>query len=539
MDELRRPGRTDVGAPVLLACIAGVSVVLAHVSTRWGIAISPDSAAYLSAADHLARTGRLDTYDMVPLTDFPPGYPLLVRGAMPFAGSVDAAARVVAIVTAAVLPVLTWLLARRLGAGPWWSLAAAGVVTASPVLGMTVRSAWTEPTFAVVLLGLVLVLVSAPTDRPVSWCRLGVLVLLTWLAVLVRYVGIGLVAAVPVALLVLGHRRGAGANRTLWVRSGAFAVVAAAGVALLMLWNSARADTIGGPTFLPRSSVIADLEEVFAAFSSWVAPQVFFPRAGHVIVGVGVVTGLIACTVWLARVRRRRAVAVMPVAVMSVAVMSVAGVLLGFVVVSARVRWVLIDPRMLVPFLPLSAAVGAVVASTVTTGSGATGPGATGSGATGRPRGRWRHRAAVAGVVTGVGIVVALTGARSVIEASAAADRGLWFTHEDWRTSPLMAAVDELPPDTALVSSAADAVWAVTRRRPVFLSPPASGVPDAARRRDDERFTAVACAEGYLAWFVNGRPYLVPPDGLRARAELTTVAEFPDGTLYRLTGRDC
>src|SRR5436190_9794232 len=132
---------------VLLGVLAG-AVVLAATGPH-GPGLSPDSAAYLSTADALAHGRGFQTYGRLPLTDFPPGYPLALSAWLEvFGGSVADAARAVNVLALAGLVAGT---AAALAAYVRRAaLRAAGLVllVLAPALLHAGVFAWSEPLFS-------------------------------------------------------------------------------------------------------------------------------------------------------------------------------------------------------------------------------------------------------------------------------------------------------------------------------------------------------------------------------------------------------
>jgi hypothetical protein len=489
-----------------VAGLAAASALVTIAATWQGVGITADGALYMSAADSLASDRRLITYDGQRLTDFPPGYSVLLRVVMVVAGSVDDAARLVGVAAAALLVVLTWSIASRLGAGRGWALTAAAVVASSPAVAVVTRGALSEPPFAVAVLAIALLLARlGPGVRVPSWTMLAALVALTWAAVGFRYLGVGLVPGVALALVVLGGR-----SRASLMRSGASVMVAAGAPAIIVLANRLAAGRLGGPSFLARTRFANDFSKTFRTVAEWLSPALRLSVREGRLVGAVVVLVLVVGATRCARDGDRR----------PAALLALVGGAVVFLLASARIAWASPGTRMLMPFLGVGAAVGVLVAEQ----------------ACGRLQGRTVARFAVYGV-----FVFALVSASvsTLRQTSSVARVGEWYTSDTWRDSPIIAAVDALPPDAIVFSSAPDAVWAQTRRVPTYISPRLVGIPGEVRRADVARFAAAACPGAYLAWVYYVRSYLARPNQLELVADLEVVARYPDGALYRVTRSDC
>jgi hypothetical protein len=139
--------------PLLLVAVVGLIGALIVVrGTANGIGEGNDSSHYLSAADNL-RHGKgfsvsftsgfdplptqaaLDRYGHVPVTHYPPGYPVALAAAdMVVPGGLDAAARVVGALTIAALAFVAYALMRALGATPVLAAVASTVVALTPTV---------------------------------------------------------------------------------------------------------------------------------------------------------------------------------------------------------------------------------------------------------------------------------------------------------------------------------------------------------------------------------------------------------------------
>lgn len=182
-----------------LVGLAGVFVVLVATS-RYGLAVGPDSAAYISTARSLAdRQGFRSYYD--PFAAWPPLLPLLLVGPV----SADMAPQMVAVWPNAIAFGLTVMVI-----GAWvrsatgrLSLALIGqllVIQAEPILHYD----WlmTEPLF-LTLTTLLLWRLAAATSRR-TWPNVLAVAVLASLAWLTRYTGIAAVATGGLVLLVTG-----------------------------------------------------------------------------------------------------------------------------------------------------------------------------------------------------------------------------------------------------------------------------------------------------------------------------------------------
>ena len=251
-------------------------------ATRWGPGTSPDSFGYLSAAVSLAEAGRVDTVTGEPLTQFPPGYPAVLRIVMLTGVSPLSAARLVGIVAAGLLVLVASVLARRTLDSPIARCAVIATAVVAPGLAQIHRMAWTEPLYSVVVLLVLVSLVDLEASgEPPTRTRLLGLAGLTSTAVLLRYAGVGLVPGIALALALLGRRR------RPWAREVVVYVVAACVVpAVWFARNLAVSGDIGGPPLPPVESLFLDLRSLLETVGGGVLPVVDAGGWLSVVVGL-------------------------------------------------------------------------------------------------------------------------------------------------------------------------------------------------------------------------------------------------------------
>ncbi len=140
---------------VVAALLAGLAAALAWLSTRHGVNLSPDSVYYLNVADNVCQgRGLVHTTGLspdqvgaaVPLTVWPPAYPLLLCGLSWLTGSTVAAARGLSILAFAGLAASCLALGRDCLNLKGGVLASLGMVLFTPMLRV-ISFAWSEPLF--------------------------------------------------------------------------------------------------------------------------------------------------------------------------------------------------------------------------------------------------------------------------------------------------------------------------------------------------------------------------------------------------------
>ena len=183
---------------ILLASSAALIVLVA--TSSYGLALSPDSASYVSAARSLTAGNGLTSHKLVPLTWYPPLYPFILSlietlfGLDPVNG-----ARLLSAASFGLIVLLSGQLFRTYLATP--SLIYFGITATlfSPILFRVSTYAWTEPLLIVWTLLFMLVLRDYLGRRSV-----GLLLLLAFvagMASLTRYIGIACAVAGVIAIL--------------------------------------------------------------------------------------------------------------------------------------------------------------------------------------------------------------------------------------------------------------------------------------------------------------------------------------------------
>lgn len=208
---------------VALALLAGYIVY--NATAVYGVGLSQDSVVYMAAAENLAAGRGLLAMDGTPITLWPPLYPatlaLLLRL---FGADVLVSARVINVILAALVVLLTGVYARQLRLAPIFGLGAAAMTAwAYPIVATRIMT-WSEPPFVFFVLLSLMALTRYITHRQLS--ALIIFAVTTALAALTRYVGVVLI---PIGLLVyLAYSQGRWATRLA-------TALALAGVAFLPL----------------------------------------------------------------------------------------------------------------------------------------------------------------------------------------------------------------------------------------------------------------------------------------------------------------
>jgi len=249
---------------VVIVAVAGAALLA--VACRQ-MQFSPDSVHYADVARTLLSEQTAATWHLTinservpdPQLYWPPGYPLLLAGAMAAGLSLHAAAWIVAVLgwTAALVLLVCWL-----PRAEWGLLGAVAFIYLIFVCGVAFR-AWSEGPYSALMFGALICLAMALTRRRARWAfGLGLAAgLLAGGAIMFRYPGLALVPALALTALVApisGPRR-------LQVRAAGL-LSPLAGAALVVGPWVARNLALAGTAFGPERPVSTRaLPDIFAA----------------------------------------------------------------------------------------------------------------------------------------------------------------------------------------------------------------------------------------------------------------------------------
>lgn len=486
----------------VLACAAAVVVMTA---TSLGIGVSPDSVAYLSAAEAIASgRGVLTVVGDAwrPLTHYPPLFPLVV--AIGSLVDMDSTAwiRVLHAVLLIILIVAASLIVHRASGGSVLAAILGGsVLLASDDVVSTFCMAWSEPLFLVLLLAFI----GALGDLLVrgSMPMLVIASLLAAAATLTRYAGVSLVATGALAILAFG-----GAPFLRRLRDATlFSLLAAGPIALWVGRNVFSAGTATSRPLvfhpLPLHVYAGGAETVWTFLThGWPVldrvPRNLQAFAGALFVLSFVVAGLIA---------RRTGNRLLQVMALFVGVHFVTLAAAG-----AVQDYIVLDERHLLPLF----VVGALVVVTLLVRWTA-----------GRPLARV---AIVCVILLHVG-----AGARAVFSfIGESRVAGLGYNSTSWKNSPLIARLRSLPAGIAVRSNADDAIYFLTGRMaaplPMKFDPPST----LTNPRYSQELATIGRNGGVVAWFatVPWRRYAPTREELLAHPALREIAREADGSLF-------
>ncbi|HTQ98748.1 MAG TPA: hypothetical protein VMH83_02110 [Candidatus Acidoferrum sp.] len=247
---------------LLIVCAAGAATV--WYASAWGVGVSPDSAEYLAGARRLHSLGDLFRLP----TQWPPGYPILLKLASLFGGDLYATTRVLqCLLMAGNLAVAMSLLRHVIGRDSLLPIAGGLVLAASYTLWQVNFYAWSEGPFVLCqqLSALWLLhALEAPVERRWLFAAAG----MAALALLFRYAGVAWVGTASLLLLLLT----AGNWRQRLRPAVTFGVVAVAPFAVWIVANKlVRNETTNRQMvihWITGSDALALLREITSWFGS-------------------------------------------------------------------------------------------------------------------------------------------------------------------------------------------------------------------------------------------------------------------------------
>jgi hypothetical protein len=213
------------GATALLAAAAALAV---WCGTPHHLGLSPDSVAYLRAAEQWLATGAAPRGT----AQWPPGYPLLLAGGTATGLAPLQAARLLHALLLALNVVLFALLARRVAPMAWAALLLAALVALQPVWLRPHLVLWSEPAFLALMLADLLLLQAL--QQRVTAGRLAALAGVAAAALLLRYAG-GFLLVLNATVLAWWLPRQQAGRR--WGIALAASVVSALPLAAWLAWR--------------------------------------------------------------------------------------------------------------------------------------------------------------------------------------------------------------------------------------------------------------------------------------------------------------
>lgn len=500
----------------VLLLISLYPAAMVFLATRRGPGITPDSVVYVSAARNFAQRGEMVDYLGLPLTLWPPGLPFILSAFERVGIGSEMAAVLINVVSASLTVLLTYGLAEAVLASPALALVTASVVSTSASTVRVYSMLWTEPLFAVLTLGTLLLLTRAVRTGRLSSVQLVVVAVLISGATLTRIAGLWLV---PIAALgaLLSDRRG-GFRSLGW---GATAgLLSSAGFLIVVTRNLAADAPPLGERFAagltPKGLVVSSLETL----GGYV-----FPPLGNVEILAGfVVAGMLLVS--LLGIARSRS-----------AVPAVISVFVGLYWVSLwysqlRTGIDATSERLLAPVFP--AMVILLILGVRGWCNGASAPSVRDG-----QRGSLSFERVVWVGSTSLLLAAALTGlGTGGLFAVRSSEEGLGYNKFTELASPLAQAVKALPASAGVAADDFPKMYWVSERTSITVIPWTGYYFPPAKAARENRILLERIRSGevsYLADFDRLSTVLTPQSIASAGCGTTKVGDFPDGTLWRVS----
>ena len=230
----------------------------------YGVGLSPDSVAYVSAARNLLAGKGFMLFISDSWIGWPPLFPIVLAGLGLFGADPLAVAGPLNAMTFGAIVFVTTQWLRRQGRFPFLAAWTGFALAVSPPLVLVATHAWSEPLFILfTVLGLIRLDRYLATGRRGPWLEA---VLYAALACLTRYLGLALVLAGAGVLL--------GAPATPFRRAARALAFAGLALAPLGLWLWRNAWVVGSPTghsfnMVPERSWIVNMAATFFALAEW------------------------------------------------------------------------------------------------------------------------------------------------------------------------------------------------------------------------------------------------------------------------------
>lgn len=196
--------RVNLSIPILFTAFLGVLLIL-FMTSRYGAAVSPDSSSYVSVAENLAKGQWYKEFDGAHHRGLPPLFSAILSlfslaGVHPLVG-----ARFFNSAAFGVIVAIGGFWMSKQVKTPGLVVLGTLVFLSGPPLVDVSRWVWSEPGF--IILCCIFVFSLSAFLREPSWHRLALIALLSGLACLQRYAGLGVVLCGAMAILLVALSR--------------------------------------------------------------------------------------------------------------------------------------------------------------------------------------------------------------------------------------------------------------------------------------------------------------------------------------------
>ncbi|MHB1510788.1 MAG: hypothetical protein ACYCST_14635 [Acidimicrobiales bacterium] len=515
-----------LSAAVLLVLLGFPAIVISF-ATRHGLGISPDSVVYAFSARTLMHTGQLRSLTGGPLTIYAPGLPILL-GVLSRTGlSIDAAARFIDIVSATLFVFGTYLLTRKLFSTLWVSITITALTSLIVPSTLTVFTMlWSEPPFLALTVLILLIVTCCIKRHEVPVGLVIVVIALTVLTTLLRFIGIAIVPALFVSIVIA--ERSMPLRKTI-IKATAVCTASSLGLVAIIIRNLSLGYSIFGNRYDSRYPIVTIFRSSVLTVGSYLFPY----NVAHTAAIPGLlVIGLTA--VGLIQVLRKRRVEFLPI--------SIYLVIYSALLLYSELTTVIdpVDQRLLtpvvIPIMLLSVASLAEVVAVARKLSAHVGHGV---------RGWFQAVVSKAGAryaMYSCLIIFLLLFAFQDVQDARAFPNNLGYNSVANQEAPLAVALRRLSTRSEIASNDPYHVYWSTEHGPVLQIPPLvpnyySPTAQTAANLDLLRAGITSGTVKYLAYFNTG-PSNFGPARLRFRGvTFRLVKAFRDGKLYRVVAR--
>jgi len=452
--------------PFLLLGLVGAFLI--YYATAWGPWAFSDATGYITAARNLVAGHGIGAFDpsgrFSPGVSHPPLY-VLALGAVSLLGLEPLqAARAQDILLFGLLVAACGVMLCRVLGSRGAGLAFSALLLVHPALLIAFTSAMAEPPF--ILLGLLSLLFLADYLREPRSATFLAGALAAGGALLSRYPGAAFVLTGAAGMLLWGESKLAVRLR----RAGAFAAIGALPVGVFLLWTATLPEAEGPRALAGAISILPGLERfgrsVGAAMWSWkpVPPAVLLPDWLGGQAPTGLVSGILAAVGLSAvaalaygSIRGLRGHSDLPERTPAGRpLLLVLGLFVGIYLAFFAIAYLVTDPtpdvdsRTLLPLLPALLGMAVGFAQLSSTG--------------------WKdHKGLRSGWIA---LLLAALAGYAVISQDIVVGlhrTGLGYTGREWRDSPTVAAILDLPAGRSLISNEPSAVLLLTGRTPYSI----------------------------------------------------------------------
>ncbi|MBI4489679.1 MAG: hypothetical protein HY694_11385 [Deltaproteobacteria bacterium] len=255
---------------LFLVALSALGSVVLLLGTKWGVGLSPDSTAYISAARNLLSGKGLSVLsysgELTPMTHYPPLFSTLLAGVGFMGVDPVEGARWLNVVLFAANISLVGLSVYAFSRSIWPALAGSFLMMSSLPIVQVHSMAWSEPLFIFFeVLGISLL--ALYVERPRYWI-LAASALAVNLGFLARYAGIALVVTGVTGILLLSKVR--------WKKRFAdavfFCALSSFSVTLWVFRNLAAGPTMTGREMIFHPLTAEHLQSALDIISAWLLP---------------------------------------------------------------------------------------------------------------------------------------------------------------------------------------------------------------------------------------------------------------------------